>query len=187
VAARGERAAADAGDRFFACGHTSLPGHKIDTKSSLTEPGMSLKTILAAKGGNTICIEPTADLAAAAKLLTTHRIGALVVLDAGGRLVGILSERDIVRTMANGGSAVLQLPVGQVMTRNVSTCDVNDSIGSVVDRMTKGKFRHMPVLDKDRLAGLVSIGDVLKWQIEMIRENIHQLEVSIAEFELMKL
>jgi CBS domain-containing protein len=125
---------------------------------------MSLKTILAAKGGNIIC-KPTADLAAAAKLLSTHRIGVLVVLDAGGRLAGILSERDIVRTMADGGSAVLQLPVGQVMTRNVSACDMNDSIGTVVDRMTKGKFRHMPVLDKDRLAGLVSIGDVLKWQI----------------------
>ena len=65
---------------------------------------MSLKTILAAKGGNIVCIEPTADLAAAAKLLSTHRIGALVVLDGDGRLVGILSERDIVRTMADVGS-----------------------------------------------------------------------------------
>ena len=148
---------------------------------------MSLKTILAAKGDNIICIEPTADLAAAAKLLSTHRIGALVVLDAGGRLVGILSERDIVHTMADAGSAGLQLPVAQVMTRNVSTCDVNDSISSVMDRMTKGKFRHMPVLDKDRLVGLVSIGDALKWQIERIREQLHQLEASIAEFELMKL
>src|SRR4029450_2579741 len=101
---------------------------------------MSLKTILAAKGGNIICIEPTADLAAAAKLLSTHRIGVLVVLDAGGSLVGILSERDSVRTMADVGSSVLQLPVAQVMTRNVSTCDVNDSISSVMDRMTKGKF-----------------------------------------------
>ena len=148
---------------------------------------MSLKTILAAKGGNIICIEPTADLAAAAKLLTTHRIGALVVLDAGGRLVGILSERDIVRTMGNGGIAALQLPVAQVMTRNVSTCDVNDSISSVMDRMTKGKFRHMPVFDKDRLAGLVSIGDALKWQIETIRERIHQLELCIAELNMMRL
>jgi CBS domain-containing protein len=148
---------------------------------------MSVKTILAAKGGNIICIEPTADLAAAAKLLSTHRIGALVVLDAGGRLVGILSERDIVRTMADVGSAVLQLPVAQVMTRNVSTCDVNDSVSSVMNRMTTGKFRHMPVLDKDRLAGLVSIGDALKWQIETIREHIHQLELTIAELNLMRL
>jgi CBS domain-containing protein len=148
---------------------------------------MSLKTILAAKGGNIICIEPTADLTAAAKLLSTHRIGALVVLDAGGRPIGILSERDIVRMMADVGSAALQLPVAQVMTRNVSTCDVNDSISSVMERMTKGKFRHMPVLDKDRLAGLVSIGDALKWQIETIREHVHQLEVHIAELTLMRL
>jgi CBS domain-containing protein len=147
---------------------------------------MSLKTILAAKGDKIICIEPTADLAAAAKLLSAHLIGALVVLD-GGRLVGILSERDIVRTMADVGSAVLQLPVAQVMTRNVSTCDVNDSISSVMDRMTKGKFRHMPVLDKDRLVGLVSIGDALKWQIETIRERIHQLELCIAELNMMRL
>jgi CBS domain-containing protein len=148
---------------------------------------MSLKTILAAKGDKIICIEPTADLAAAAKLLSAHLIGALVVLDGGGRLVGILSERDIVRTMADVGSAVLQLPVAQVMTRNVSTCDVNDSITRVMERMTKGKFRHMPVLDKDRLVGLVSIGDALKWQIETIRERIHQLELCIAELNMMRL
>jgi len=148
---------------------------------------MTVKTILAAKGGNVISVEPTADLASAAKLLSTHGIGVLVVLDAGGHLVGILSERDIVRTIADTGSAGLQRPVAQVMTCNVSTCDVDDSIGSVVDGMTKGKFRHMPVLDKGRLAGLVSIGDVLKWHIETLREQIHQLDVSIAEFELMRL
>ena len=141
---------------------------------------MSVKTILAAKGGNIICIEPTADLAAAAKLLSSHRIGALAVLDAHGRLVGILSERDIVRTMADVGSAALQLPVAQVMTRNVSTCDVNDSISSVVERMTQGKFRHMPVLDNDRPAGMVSIRDVLKF-------HINQLEACIAESKLMRL
>jgi CBS domain-containing protein len=110
-----------------------------------------------------------------------------VVLDSGGRLVGILSERDIVRAMADGGSTVLRLPVAQVMTRNVSTCDVNESIGNVMERMLKGKFRHMPVLDSDRLAGLVSIGDALKWQIETIREHVHQLEESLVEFELMRL
>ena len=148
---------------------------------------MSLKTILAAKGGDVISIEPTADLAAAAKLLSMRRIGALVVLDAGGRLVGILSERDIVRTMAESGSTVLQRKVAQVMTRKVSTCDVNDSIGSVIDRMTEGKFRHMPVLDEGRLAGLISIGDALKWHIDTIREHIHQLESSLTEFELMRL
>src|SRR5512140_3364323 len=105
------------------------------------EPGMSLKDILAAKGGNVIGIEPTADLVAAAKLLSTHRIGALLVRDPDGRLVGILSERDIVRTMADVGSAVLQVPVAQVMTRNVSTCDVNDSISSLMERR-RSKIAH---------------------------------------------
>jgi CBS domain-containing protein len=148
---------------------------------------MSLETILATKGSEVVSIDFTTDLAAAAKLLTKHRIGALVVLGVDGRLAGVLSERDIVRTIAESGSAVLQLPVAQVMTRNVSTCDVNDSINSVIDRMTKGKFRHMPVLDNDRLAGMISIGDVLKWYIETIRDHIHQLEASIADFDMMRL
>ena len=148
---------------------------------------MSLKDILAAKGGNIIGIEPTADLVAAAKLLSTHRIGALLVRDADGRLVGILSERDIVRTMADVGSAVLQVPVAQVMTRNVSTCDVNDSISSLMERMTKGKFRHMPVLDNDRLVGLVSIGDVLKSHIDTQYERVRNLEELIAELQMMRI
>jgi CBS domain-containing protein len=148
---------------------------------------MSLKAILAAKGGAVISVEPTADLAAAAKLLSAHRIGVLVVLDADERLLGILSERDIVRGLGETGETVLRVPVAQLMTRNVSTCDVSDSISSVIDRMTKGKFRHMPVFDEDRLAGLVSIGDVLKWHLDTIREHIHQIEASLVEFELIRL
>jgi CBS domain-containing protein len=148
---------------------------------------MSLKTILATKGGEVVSIDFTADLAAAAKLLTKHRIGAVVVLGVDKRLAGILSERDIVRAMAENGSTALQLPVAQVMTRNVSTCDVDDSLGSIMERMTKGRFRHMPVLERDRLVGLVSIGDLIKQHIETIREHVHQLEVSMAEFDLMRL
>ena len=148
---------------------------------------MSLKSILAAKGDEVVSIDFTDNLAAAAKLLTRRRIGALVVRGVDGRLAGILSERDIVRAMAESGSTALQLPVAQVMTRNVSTCDLNDWISSVMDRMTKGRFRHMPVLDKDRLASMVSIGDVIKRHIETIREHVNQLEVSMAEFDLIRL
>ena len=87
---------------------------------------MNVKTVLAAKqrnlGGEIISIEPTADLAAAAKLLSARRIGAVVILGAGGRVAGILSERDIVRALSDHGAAALNLPVGQVMTRNVATC-----------------------------------------------------------------
>jgi CBS domain-containing protein len=149
--------------------------------------GMTLKTILAAKGGEVVSIEPTADLVAAAKLLNTYRIGVLVVIDAEGRLVGILSERDIIRVLAESAGAALQLSVAQVMTRNVSTCGVNDSLSSILKRMTTGKFRHMPVLDNHLLVGLVSIGDIGKQQTEILRDHIRQLTEDIDQISLMKL
>jgi len=148
---------------------------------------MSLKAILAAKGNEVVSISSTADLFAASKLLKKHQIGVLVVLDQGGRLVGILSERDIVHAMAEGGDTVRQLPVSQMMTAKVSTSDVNDSITSVMERMTKGKFRHMPVLDKGRLAGIVSNRDLLKWHLETVRDHIRNLEDSLTELEFMRL
>ena len=148
---------------------------------------MSLKNILINKGNQVVSIDTAADLAAAAKLLTKHSIGVLVVLDVDGRLVGILSERDIVRAMSENGIAALQLPVAEVMTRSVSTCDVNDAISSVMERMTKGKFRHMPVLENGSLAGIVSNRDLLKLHLDTIREHIHQIEASLAEFEMMRL
>jgi len=132
---------------------------------------MNVKTILAAKGGDVISIEPTADLAAAAKLLRKHRIGAVVILGAGARLAGILSERDIVRAVAERGASALTEPVGQVMTRNVITCGENDSISELMERMTAGKFRHMPVLKGERMIGLISIGDVVKSRVQEIEND----------------
>ncbi len=133
---------------------------------------MNVKTILAAKGGDIVSIEPTADLAAAAQLLCAHRIGAVVIRGAGGRLAGILSERDIVRALSEHGAAALALPVGQVMTRNVATCGEDDTIASIMERMTAGKFRHMPVVAKGKLIGLVSIGDVVKQRVEEIEQRV---------------
>ncbi len=132
---------------------------------------MNVKNILAAKGGDVISIEPTAALAAAAKLLSKHRIGAVVIHGAGGRLAGILSERDIVRALSEHGTAALELPVGQVMTREVSTCSEDDSIADIMERMTAGKFRHMPVLTKGRMVGLISIGDVVKQRVQEIERE----------------
>ena len=136
---------------------------------------MNVKMILAAKernlGGNVICIEPTADLAAAAKLLSTHRIGAVLIRGAGGRLAGILSERDIVRALSEHGADALALPVGQVMTREVATCGDDDTVASIMERMTAGKFRHMPVIANGKLAGLISIGDVVKQRVEEIERE----------------
>ena len=136
---------------------------------------MNVKTILAAKGGDVVCIEPVADLAAAAKLLSAHRIGAVVIRGAGGRLAGILSERDIVRALSEHGAAALTLPVSQIMTGTVATCGEDDTVASIMERMTAGKFRHMPVVTKDRLVGLVSIGDVVKQRVEEIERESEAL------------
>ena len=129
---------------------------------------MIVKNILASKSGNVVTIEPTADLATAVKLLAERRIGAVVILGADHRIVGILSERDIVRALAEHGSTALQGPVGQVMTRDVKTCSEDDTIGELMDRMTTERFRHMPVVQQEKLIGIVSIGDVVKSRVEEI-------------------
>lgn len=136
---------------------------------------MNVKAILAAKksslGGNVISIEPTADLATAAKLLAKHRIGAVLIRGPGDHLAGILSERDIVRAMAEHGATALTVPVGQVMTRNVATCGEDDSCASLMERMTEGKFRHLPVVTKGKLVGIISIGDVVKQRVDEVERD----------------
>jgi CBS domain-containing protein len=130
---------------------------------------MTVKAILDAKGANVVTIEPTADIATAAKLLAQHRIGAVLVHGPDHRVAGILSERDIVRALAERGAAALQEPVGQVMTRKVVTCSPSDTVGTIMERMTEGKFRHVPVLEDGRLTGVISIGDVVK-------HRLHEME-----------
>jgi CBS domain-containing protein len=132
---------------------------------------MNVKTILAAKGGDIYTIEPTANLAAAAQLLSAHKIGVVIIRGAGGRLSGILSERDIVRAVSEHGADALTVPVGQVMTRNVTACGEDDSIADIMEQMTTGKFRHMPVLKNGKLIGLISIGDVVKQRVEEIERD----------------
>jgi CBS domain-containing protein len=136
---------------------------------------MNVKAILAVKGGDTVTIEPTADLASAARLLVEHRIGAVVICGPGARLAGILSERDITRALADHGTDALALPVSQVMTRNVMTCSEDDSVASLMERMTDGRFRHLPVLRDGKLVGLVSIGDVVKQRVGEIESESEAL------------
>jgi len=132
---------------------------------------MTVSIILAAKGRDVIAIEPSASLAAAAKLLAQKRIGAVVIFGADHRLVGILSERDIVRALADSGTDALDKPVSAVMTRNVSTCNEGETISSIMERMTAGKFRHMPVVDQERVVGMVSIGDVVKHRLNQMEHD----------------
>lgn len=129
---------------------------------------MIVKNILAAKQGDVVTIEPTADLAAAVKLLIERHIGAVVIRGADHRVIGILSERDIVRALAEHGPKVLSNPVSQVMTRDVKTCSEDDTIGDLMGRMTVGRFRHLPVVRQGTLIGIVSIGDVVKSHIEEV-------------------
>jgi CBS domain-containing protein len=133
---------------------------------------MTVKAILSNKRSDIITIEPTADLAAAVKILADNRIGAVIITGADKRVAGILSERDIVRSLAERGPSVLTEQVGQVMTRKVVTCAEADTVGDIMERMTAGKFRHVPVVESGRLVGVVSIGDVVKFRLgEMERES----------------
>ena len=132
---------------------------------------MTVKAILSSKGRNVIAIEPSADLAAATKLLAEKRIGALLITGAEGRVVGILSERDIVRTLAARGASALQLPLSEVMTRKVVTCTEAETVSVIMERMTSGKFRHIPVVEQERLVGVISIGDVVKHRLQEVEQE----------------
>jgi CBS domain-containing protein len=133
---------------------------------------MTVSIVLAGKGRDVVTIEPHATLADAAELLVEKHIGALLILGADRHIVGILSERDIVRALAERGAAALEEPVSTAMTRRVSTCSATDPIASIMERMTVGKFRHVPVVEKGRLVGIVSIGDVVKHRLdEMERDS----------------
>jgi CBS domain-containing protein len=127
---------------------------------------MNVRNILSAKGGEVVTIEPNASLASAAKRLAACKIGAVVVIGAEHRVIGILSERDIVQELAIRGAAALDRPLSEVMTRKVTTCGQSDTISSVMERMTEGKFRHLPVLEQSRLIGIVSIGDIVKHRLQ---------------------
>jgi CBS domain-containing protein len=127
---------------------------------------MIVKTILSAKGNDVISIEPTATLETAVRTLAEHRIGALLVLGTDRRVIGILSERDIVRVLAERGAGVLSQPLSQVMTRKVVTCNSSETIGVIMERMTAGKFRHVPVVEQEQVIGVVSIGDVVKYRLQ---------------------
>jgi CBS domain-containing protein len=132
---------------------------------------MKVKDILAGKGSDVVGIEPAATLQSAATLLAQKKIGAVVIRGAGGRLAGILSERDIVRAVAKQGPAALDLSVAQAMTREVITCTEDDTCAEIMERMTSGKFRHLPVLRDNALVGLISIGDVVKQRVEEIERE----------------
>ena len=133
---------------------------------------MTISIILASKGREVVTIAPSASLASAVGLLVEKCIGAVLILGADRRVVGILSERDVVRALAERGAGALDEPVSQTMTRKVSTCNENESVFNIMERMTEGRSRHVPVIDQGKLVGIVSIGDVVKHRLqEMERDS----------------
>jgi CBS domain-containing protein len=128
------------------------------------EATMTVRAILDSKGHQIQSVGPDAKLSAAIKILSEKKIGAVLAMD-HGRIEGILSERDIVRVLGERGAAVLDEPVSSVMTRKVISCKPSDTVGAIMEMMTSGKFRHLPVIDGSKVVGLISIGDIVKWRV----------------------
>ncbi len=142
---------------------------------------MQVGQILRNKGRDVVALPSEATLSEAARLLANKRIGALVVKDRNGAPCGILSERDVVRAVAAESVAALARPVSAYMTREVATCTELDTVEELMEMMTQGRFRHVPVLDENKqLCGLVSIGDVVKMHIEETVREAASLRQYIA-------
>jgi len=141
---------------------------------------MLVSHILRDKGRDVLAIGSDATLAEAACVLTKHRIGALVVRAGAAAFVGVLSERDIVRAVAEHGAAALTLSVAERMTKDVATCEETDTIEDIMETMTRCRFRHMPVIDGDMIVGIVSIGDVVKTRIAETMREAQALKEYIA-------
>lgn len=131
---------------------------------------MKVKDILQHKGRSVVTVRPEASVATAVHRLALERIGALVVSEDGQHIAGILSERDIVRALAERGAEVLDasLRIEEIMTRHVHTCQPEDGVKDVMGVMTRSRIRHLPVTEAGRLAGIVSIGDVVKNRLEEV-------------------
>jgi len=126
---------------------------------------MSVANILGAKGRDVVTLQSSASLLDTARSLSAHKIGAVIVSDDGIGVNGIVSERDIVNAIAKNGAEVLLRSVANFMTQNVITCSDDESIDSLMAKMTKGRFRHLPVVNDGKLDGIISIGDVVKKRI----------------------
>lgn len=141
---------------------------------------MYVDTILQTKGALVYTLPETGTLADAVNLLNTHNIGAIVITAAEERIVGILSERDIVRQLGRNPSGALNLTIGACMTRDVITADRMTAIADVMERMTRRRIRHMPIAENGRLIGIISIGDVVKLKIEEVEREAEALREYIA-------
>ncbi len=141
---------------------------------------MTVKAILEQKGHDVFTMGPNEKLANAISILAEHRIGALVIINGDRQIVGILSERDIVRVIAKEGAVALDHTVRSVMTPKVKICNENHTVSEVMEIMTRGRFRHLPVEKDGQLNGIISIGDVVKRRIEDAERESEEIKAYIA-------
>jgi CBS domain-containing protein len=140
---------------------------------------MLVSQILRSKGDLVFTARPDETVAEVARLLNSRRVGALVVLDAE-RVVGIVSERDVVRIVADGGAAALDQPISTCMTRDVIYAEPGETVDQLLTRMTDRRIRHLPVCRNERLVGVISIGDLVKSKISEVEAEADGLKAYIA-------
>jgi CBS domain-containing protein len=143
---------------------------------------MKVQTILATKGTTVVTVRPQQSLREAARLLADHNIGALVAVNEAGEIAGILSERDIIRAAARLDEA-LSRPVSEIMTKEVIVGQPNDDLIAVANAMTERRFRHLPIVERGEMVGIISMGDIVKSQRDQYKGEIDTLETQIIADE----
>ncbi|WDI31650.1 CBS domain-containing protein [Hyphococcus flavus] len=141
---------------------------------------MKVEHILQSKGADIFAVKPDDSITDAISLLNDRNIGAVIVRDTGGSVVGILSERDIVRRLGARGADALGMKVSECMTSNVHTCSADASVDELMAKMTEKRIRHLPVTKNNQIVGVVSIGDVVKRKIEQAEQEAAALKEYIA-------
>lgn len=141
---------------------------------------MTVRAILSEKGYDVVTLRPDVSVRDAVATLNKHRIGAVVVTDDGSLIKGIISERDVVRALAEDGAKCLERPVSALMTANVKVCSESHTVNDVMEIMTRGRFRHLPVERDGKLIGVISIGDVVKRRIEEVQRESEAIRSYIA-------
>lgn len=143
---------------------------------------MRVKTILSNKGDQVMKVASTDSIRVTVEALKRHNFGALVVSDDGETVTGIISERDLVRALVDQGPRLLDMTVADLMTRDVQTCGPEDDIEDVMDTMTNGRFRHMPVVVEGRLVGVISIGDLVKHRMRELVDETKALREYVTDY-----
>ena len=141
---------------------------------------MAVAHILRQKGTTVVTVEPEDSVQTIVDMLARHRIGAVVVVDPAGGIAGIVSERDVVRAMVGDVAGVVSMTAKDIMTAKVRTCSPTDSEAELMQMMTEGRIRHLPVVANGRVTGMISIGDVVKLRIESMEAEADQMKTYIA-------